>query len=156
MGRQDAGVIIAKGMQVPAGVPELNQGVAHPGKLLRIAAMVREVLEDIRHRPLDERGRTRLWEIHERVRHQLEGLLSEGLRQELEALTPPLEPAPSESEILLAQAQLIGWLGGLIHEMEAALWTQHLVTQAHLEGKRREGLKAEAAPGEAGSAKRWM
>jgi hypothetical protein len=116
------------------------EAVQHPAKLLRIASMIRLLLEEVRHAPLDDSGRKRLAEIYESSLTELKGVLSEGLQRELDALAFPLQGTPSESEIRVAQAQLVGWLEGLLHGIQAALWAQHMQARAQLEEMRRRGL----------------
>jgi hypothetical protein len=120
--------------------------VAHPAKLLRIASMIRELLEEARQATVDESGRKRLATIYQRSVTELQSALSPELLQELEELMPPVEGVPSESEIRVAQAQLLGWLEGLFHGIQAALWAQHMQAQATLEEMRRRGLPAGAQP----------
>ncbi len=119
---------------------EPRESVDHPAKLLRIAAMTRQLLEEVRHASLDERGRERLREIYESSLQQLRGTVSEELQRELDSLARPLEGVPSESEIRVAQAQLVGWLEGLFHGIQAAMWAQHMQAQAQFEAMRRRAL----------------
>ncbi len=122
--------------------------VAEPDKVVRIAAMVRELLEETRQAPPDERGRRLLREIYERAVKELREVLSEELQRELEALAPSIEGVPTESEIRVAQAQLVGWLEGLFHGIQAAIWAQQMAARAQLEQLQRRGLPgpAQAAP----------
>ncbi|HEX6207027.1 MAG TPA: proteasome activator [Actinomycetota bacterium] len=114
--------------------------VEHPAKLLRIASMIRELLEEARHSSLDEGGRRRLQEIYDRALVELKDVLTEDLRRELDALAIPFTDTPSESEIRVAQAQLVGWLEGLFHGIQAALWAQQMQARQQLEEMRRRGL----------------
>ena len=118
--------------------------ITSPTKLIRIASMVRTMLDEVRRAPLDDAGRRRLREIHERSLSELESVLSPDLRQELtEVVLPFTSEAPSESELRLAQAQLVGWLEGLFHGIQATLFTQQAVAQNQLEEmRRRRGLEA--------------
>jgi hypothetical protein len=120
--------------------PQAEEGVAHPAKLIRIASMIRELVEEVRQTSLDEEGRKRLQGIYNRSVAELKEALTEGLQKELDALAAPLEGGSSESEIRVAQAQLLGWLEGLFHGIQAALWSQHMQAQAALEEMRRRGL----------------
>ena len=133
---------------IPDRQRETGEAIQQPAKLLRIASMIRELLEDVRHSAPDEAGRKRLREIYERARAALKESLSDDLKQELETLTLPLGGTPSESEIRVAQAQLVGWLEGLFHGIQAAMWAQHMQARAQLEEMRRRGLPA--GPGERG------
>jgi hypothetical protein len=130
--------------------PDRDEYIPHPAKLLRITQMVRGLLEEVRQSPLDESGKTQMRGVYERSLHELKDALSEGLQRELEALTVPLDRTSTESEIRLAQAQLVGWLEGLLHGIQAALWAQHMEAQAQLEEMRRRALpgKLETVPGE--------
>jgi Protein of unknown function (DUF2587) len=139
--------------------------VAQPAKLLRIASMIRELLEEARQASIDEAGRKRLATIYDRSVNELREVLSPDLLRELEELMPPVEGVPSESEIRVAQAQLLGWLEGLFHGIQAALWAQHMQAQAALEEMRRRGLPAgpqqpgrrpEGPPGPAGSPGQYL
>ena len=103
----------------------------HPAKLLRITSMVRGLLEEVRQSSLDASGRARMRDIYERSREELKGTLSAGLQQELDTLASPLEGTPTESEIRVAQAQLMGWLEGLLHGIQAALWAQEASRNGH-------------------------
>src|SRR5436309_4075581 len=90
--------------------PPQQETITEPAKLLRIASMVRELLDETRQASMDEAGRTRLADIYHRAVAELADVLSGDLREELTELAPPLEGVPSESEIRVAQAQLVGWL----------------------------------------------
>lgn len=131
---------------------ELQEQVTRPTKLIRIAAMVRSLLDEARRAPLDDVGRRRLREIHERSVHELEGILSADLRAELAEVTLPFtSDTPNESELLIAQAQLVGWLEGLFHGIQATLFTQQAQAQSQFEEMRQrraiEGGGVEATPG---------
>jgi hypothetical protein len=121
--------------------------VSQPAKLLRIAAMIRELLEEVRKSSPDEAGRKRLSAIYDKALTTLKEGLSPDLQKELETLTLPLDGTSSESEIRLAQAQLVGWLEGLFHGIQAALWAQHAQARAQFEEMRRRGLPAGAPEG---------
>jgi len=124
-----------------------QESITQPAKLLRIASMVRELLEDTRQASLDEPGRIRLRQIYDRSLAELAEVISPDLRDELAALAPPMDGVPSESEIRIAQAQLVGWLEGLFHGIQAALFAQQASARAQFEELRRRGLP----PGEADS-----
>jgi len=125
--------------------PEKQEGparetISEPAKLLRIASMVRELLDETRQASLDEPGRKRLAEIYGRSLGELGETISDDLRKELEELAPPLEGVPTESEIRVAQAQLVGWLEGLFHGIQAAMFAQQATARAQFEELRRRGL----------------
>ena len=128
------------------GPGSIDEFVEHPAKLLRIASMVRELLEEVRQASLDESGRKRLMEVYQRSVEELRGSLSDDLRKELDSLAIPFEGVPSESEIRVAQAQLVGWLEGLFHGIQAALWTQHMQARAQLDEMRRRSLPSGVRP----------
>jgi proteasome activator-like protein len=123
---------------------DVDEQVTRPTKLIRIASMVRTMLDEVRRAPLDDAGRRRLREIHEKSLDELESVLSPELRQELqEVVLPFTSEAPSESELRLAQAQLVGWLEGLFHGIQATLFTQQAMAQSQLEEvRRRRALEA--------------
>ncbi|HEX6312075.1 MAG TPA: proteasome activator, partial [Acidimicrobiia bacterium] len=118
--------------------PGAAEQVTHPTKLIRIASMVRSMLEEVRRAPLDDAGRKALREIHEKSVEELEDVISPELREELDEVSLPFSAeTPSESELRLAQAQLVGWLEGLFHGIQATLFTQQAMAQAQLEEMRR-------------------
>ncbi len=130
------------------GTADGQEQVTRPTKLIRIASMVRSMLEEVRRAPLDDAGRKRLKEIHERSIVELEGVLSPDLQQELSEVVLPLtEETPTESELRLAQAQLVGWLEGLFHGIQATLFTQQAAAQSQLEEMRRRAIEPGAGPG---------
>jgi hypothetical protein len=119
--------------------PEPEETVSRPTKLIRIASMVRAMLEEVRRAPLDDEGRRALREIHDRSMRELEGILSPDLQAELSEVALPLSSeTPSESELRLAQAQLVGWLEGLFHGIQASLFAQQATAQSQLEQMRRQ------------------
>lgn len=122
---------------------EDGQGtIEQPAKLLRIAVMIRELLEEVRRESLDEHAREHLRDIHAKVIAELKTGLSGALAEELERITLPLPATgvPTDSEIRIAQAQLLGWLEGLFQGIQAALATQQMAAQAQLMEMRRRGL----------------
>lgn len=125
-----------------------SEQVSSPTKLIRIASMVRTMLEEVRQAPLDEQGRRRLREIYERTMAELRDVLSDDLRDELDEMVLPFSAdAPSESELRLAQAQLVGWLEGLFHGIQATLFQQQAAATQQLEEmRRRAALEAPAGP----------
>jgi hypothetical protein len=133
----------------PDGEAEGEQ-VARPTKLIRIASMVRALLEEARRAPLDDAGRRLLKEIHERSIHELEEILSDDLRQELADVTLPFTAdSPTDAELRIAQAQLVGWLEGLFHGIQATLFTQQMQAQRQFEDIRsRRALEMGQTPGE--------
>ena len=126
----------------PAAVVDAGASpdIQRPGQLIRIACMVRELLGEVRQSSPDDAGRKRLREVYERAVAELRDTLSGPLQHELDTLTIPLEGTPSESEIRIAQAQLVGWLEGLFQGIQAAVWAQQMQAQTQLEEMRRRGL----------------
>jgi hypothetical protein len=112
--------------------------IAQPAKVMRIGSMIKQLLEEVRAAPLDEAGRQRLKEIHRRSITELEDGLAPELREELERLTLPFseDATPSEPELRIAQAQLVGWLEGLFHGIQAALVAQQMAARMQLEQMR--------------------
>ncbi|MGI8647779.1 MAG: bacterial proteasome activator family protein [Mycobacteriales bacterium] len=113
--------------------------VEQPGKVMRVGSMIKQLLEEVRAAPLDEAGRARLREIHRRSIKELEDGLAPELRDELERLSLPFndEHTPSEPELRIAQAQLVGWLEGLFHGIQATLVAQQMAARVQLEQMRR-------------------
>jgi hypothetical protein len=124
--------------------------VEQPAKVMRIGTMIKQLLEEVRQAPLDEAGRARLREIHESSIRELEEGLAPELREELERLTIPFGgDVPSEAELRVAQAQLVGWLEGLFHGIQTALFAQQMAARAQLEEMRRRALPGGHGDGQA-------
>jgi hypothetical protein len=119
-----------------------RESVSEPAKVLRIGSMVKTLLEEVRQAPLDEKSRGRLREIYEQSIHDLSEGLSPDLVAELERMALPFEEGapPSESELRIAQAQLVGWLEGLFHGIQATLMSQQMAARSQLEEIRQRGL----------------
>jgi hypothetical protein len=150
-------VVVANAQGWPVDPPRADQAeslekgqegeaIEQPAKLLRIASMIRELLEEVRQASLDESGRRRLQTVYELSLDELKNVLSENLQKELDALAVPFSETPSESELRVAQAQLVGWLEGLFHGIQAALWAQQAMARAQFEEIRRRGLPSHATP----------
>ena len=129
----------------PVAVPEgdeptttpLTDLVEQPAKVMRIGGMIRQLLEEVKAAPLDDASRARLREIHEQSIAELEEGLAPELVDELSRLSRPFEAAsPSEGELRIAQAQLVGWLEGLFHGIQAALYAQQVQAQSQLQTMR--------------------
>ncbi|MEY9927079.1 hypothetical protein ABH926_001704 [Catenulispora sp. GP43] len=120
----------------PMNVAEM---VEQPAKVMRIGSMIKQLLEEVRAAPLDEASRARLREIHRSSIAELEKGLAPELVAELERLSLPFaeDEVPSESELRIAQAQLVGWLEGLFHGIQTALFAQQMAARAQLEQIRR-------------------
>jgi hypothetical protein len=115
----------------------LHELVEQPAKVMRIGGMIRQLLEEVKSAPIDEKSRVRLREIYEQSIHELEDGLAPELVEELERLSLPFtEEAPSEAELRIAQAQLVGWLEGLFHGIQAALYAQQVQAQSQLHNMR--------------------
>ena len=113
--------------------------VEQPAKVMRIGTMIKQLLEEVRAAPLDDASRNRLREIHKRSIAELEDGLAPELRDELERLSLPFteEGTPSDGELRIAQAQLVGWLEGLFHGIQTALFAQQMAARVQLEQMRR-------------------
>jgi hypothetical protein len=124
---------------------DITSMVEQPAKVMRIGTMIKQLLEEVRAAPLDEAGRQRLREIHESSIRELEDGLSPELREELDRLSLPFgSGVPSEAELRIAQAQLVGWLEGLFHGIQTALFAQQMAARAQLEQMRGRALPAGA------------
>lgn len=129
--------VVEEGSDAEAGEEE-GSFVTEPSKLIRIASMTRAMLDEVRQAPLDDAGRKRLLSIYQRSIDELRDVLSPDLKEELESIFLPLErETPSESELRIAQAQLVGWLEGLFHGIQASLFSQQMSAAAQLEQVRR-------------------
>ena len=112
--------------------------VEQPAKVMRIGSMVKQLLDEVRSAPLDEKGRARLAEIHSRSIRELEDGLAPELVEELERITLPFsDESPSDAELRIAQAQLVGWLEGLFHGIQTAIYAQQMAARAQFEQMRR-------------------
>src|SRR6266487_3528829 len=121
--------------------PAETETVSSPAKVMRIGSMVRQLLEEVRHAPLDEAGRARMREIYDTSVRELAGGLSPDLAEELGRVTKPFQGGtPSEAELRVAQAQLVGWLEGLFHGIQATLFAQQMAARNQLEEMRKRAL----------------
>jgi hypothetical protein len=129
--------------------PDVSDMVEQPAKVMRIGTMIKQLLEEVRAAPLDDASRNRLREIHRASIVELEQGLAPELRDELERLTLPFGEGatPSDAELRIAQAQLVGWLEGLFHGIQTALFAQQMAARVQLEQMRR-GLPPGTRPGE--------
>jgi hypothetical protein len=116
--------------------------VPHPDKVMRIGTMIKQLLDEVRAAPLDEASRARLRDIHRSSIVELSEGLAPELKEELERLTLPFEEntTPSDAELRIAQAQLVGWLEGLFHGLQTALLAQQMAARAQLDEMRRRAL----------------
>jgi hypothetical protein len=124
--------------------------VEQPDKVMRIGSMIRQLLDEVKSAPLDEASRNRLREIHQASIKELEEGLAPELVEELDRLSLPFTQAtPSDSELRIAQAQLVGWLEGLFHGIQTAIYAQQMAARAQLEQMRR-ALPPGTMPGQPG------
>ena len=121
------------------GERHVTELVEQPAKVMRIGSMIRQLLEEVKAAPLDEASRQRLKEIHAASIKELESGLAPELVEELERLSLPFteEGTPSDGELRIAQAQLVGWLEGLFHGIQTAIYAQQMASRAQLEQMRR-------------------
>ena len=135
-----------------AGEELKTESVNEPAKVLRIGSMVKTLLDEVRSAPLDEKSRVRLREIYEQSIRDLSEVLSPDLVAELERMAPPFgNEAPSDAELRIAQAQLVGWLEGLFHGIQATLMSQQMAARAQLEEMRQRGLPSAGESGRTGA-----
>jgi hypothetical protein len=132
--------------------PKPGESVQEPARVLRIGSMVKTLLEEVRQAPLDEKSRVRLREIYEQSIHELSEGLSPDLVAELERMALPFDSdAPSDAELRIAQAQLVGWLEGLFQGIQATLMSQQMAARAQLEEMRQRGLPSAGETGRTGA-----
>jgi len=136
-------IISAQGQPVPVPGPNESQQsnlsdlIEQPAKVMRVGGMIRQLLEEVKSAPLDEASRSRLREIYQQSITELEDGLAPELVDELERLSLPFDSdAPSEAELRIAQAQLVGWLEGLFHGIQAALYAQQVQAQTQFNNMR--------------------
>ena len=122
--------------------------VEQPAKVMRIGTMIKQLLEEVKAAPLDDASRSRLREIHATSISELEDGLAPELRDELRRLALPFseDSVPSDAELRIAQAQLVGWLEGLFHGIQTALFAQQMAARAQLEHMRQGALPPGMAP----------
>jgi proteasome activator-like protein len=127
----------------------LTDLVEQPAKVMRIGSMIRQLLEEVRSAPLDDASRLRLKEIHAASIKELEAGLAPELVEELERLSLPFseDATPSDAELRIAQAQLVGWLEGLFHGIQTAIYAQQMAARAQFEQIRRGLPPGASAPG---------
>ncbi|CAN5428103.1 bacterial proteasome activator family protein [soil metagenome] len=139
----------ATAAEVPSPVVEVvvpearaeGESVEQPAKVLRIGSMIKQLLEEVKAAPLDEASRIRLREVYEESVRELSRGLSPDLQEELGRLALPFaEGTPSEAELRVAQASLVGWLEGLFHGIQATLFAQQMAARAQLQEIRQPGL----------------
>jgi hypothetical protein len=131
----------AGGAPAGEGSVEPTETVGQPARVMRIGSMIRQLLEEVRQAPLDEKSRTRLREIYDTSIRELSEGLSPDLAAELKRISSPFETqTPSEGELRVAQAQLVGWLEGLFQGIQATLFAQQMNARSQLEEMRRRQL----------------
>src|SRR5215210_1198008 len=155
-------IIDPQGSQVSGQAAEASQGdddgneqvtdlVEEPAKVMRIGSMIRMLLEEVKAAPVDDSGRSRLAGILRTSISELKEGLAPELGDELDRLIEPFsEDTPSESELRIAQAQLVGWLEGLFHGIQATMMTQQMMAQQQLEQMRRRALPPGQQPQDPG------
>ena len=160
-GRPQVVIVGPDGMAVGGGTEEadgnaaersITEMVEQPAKVMRIGSMIRQLLEEVKSAPLDEKSRARLKEIHQNSIKELEDGLAPELVAELERLSLPFgDDTPSEAELRVAQAQLVGWLEGLFHGIQATLMSQQMAARAQLEEMHQRGLPSAGETGRTGA-----
>jgi Protein of unknown function (DUF2587) len=130
------------------GGANLTDMVEQPAKVMRIGTMIKQLLEEVRAAPLDDASRNRLRDIHASSIRELEDGLSPELREELDRITLPFseDQTPTDAELRIAQAQLVGWLEGVFHGIQTALFAQQMAARAQLEEMRRRALPGGTQP----------
>jgi Protein of unknown function (DUF2587) len=133
------GVAVETGGAEAARERPITEMVEQPAKVMRVGSMIRQLLDEVKAAPLDEKSRVRLREIHKSSIKELEDGLAPELIDELERLSLPFadDDVPSEAELRVAQAQLVGWLEGLFHGIQTTLFAQQMAARAQLEQMRR-------------------
>jgi len=132
--------------------PERREAVEEPAKVMRIGSMIKQLLEEVRNAALDGPARERLKEIYDTSVQEVGAALSPDLRSELERVAIPFgsEAEPSDAELRIAQAQLVGWLEGLFHGIQATLFAQQVAARSQLEEMRRQLPSGEVPVGPGG------
>ncbi len=135
-------------MPAPEQASAEVESIESPAKVMRVGSMVKQLLDEVRAAPLDERSRERMAEIYRTSVETLAEALSPDLQAELRSLAPPFEPGtvPTEAELRVAQAQLVGWLEGLFHGIQATLMAQQFAARQQLEGIRGQLMPGQGPP----------
>ena len=145
------GELVVPGADGDGEAGQQSNSVTEPAKVMRIGSMVKQLLDEVRHAPLDQASRERLAEIYERSVAELSEALSPDLQEELRSLALPfdVDSVPTDGELRIAQAQLVGWLEGLFHGIQATLFAQQLAARQQLEQMRQlpPGAIAPQGPG---------
>jgi len=143
------GELVTDGPSSDDAVSERREAVEEPAKVMRIGSMIKQLLEEVRAAELDEPARGRLKEIYETSLQELGSALSPDLREELDRVAIPFGEGeqPSHAELRVAQAQLVGWLEGLFHGIQATLFAQQMASRAQLEDMRRQLPGGQPGPG---------
>lgn len=138
-------VVVVEQDEDSANVADL---VEQPAKVMRIGSMIKQLLDEVKSAPLDEAARQRLKQIHATSIKELEDGLAPELIEELDRLSLPFtdDSVPSEAELRIAQAQLVGWLEGLFHGIQTALFAQQMAARAQLEQMRRQAIEGSENP----------
>jgi hypothetical protein len=128
--------------------PSVADLIEQPAKVMRVGSMIKQLLEEVRSAPLDDASRARLRDIHQRSIMELESGLAPELVEELDRLSLPFssDSVPTDAELRIAQAQLVGWLEGLFHGIQTALFAQQMAARAQFEQMRRAAITAEPEP----------
>lgn len=157
LGTITGGEIAAREAGLDGDSSAVTDLVSEPAKVMRIGSMIKQLLEEVKSAPLDEAARARLREIHQQSVKELQEGLAPELILELDRLSLPFssDAPPSDAELRIAQAQLVGWLEGLFHGIQAALFAQQITAKAQFDEMRRQAggppqLQAGQAPGGAG------
>jgi hypothetical protein len=141
---EDDSIEIITGQQIGDGEGQrsVTDLVEQPAKVMRIGTMIKQLLEEVKAAPLDDASRTRLREVHATSIRELEDGQAPELREELQRLALPFseDSVPSDAELRIAQAQLVGWLEGLFHGIQTALFAQQMAARAQLEHMRQGAL----------------
>ena len=134
------------------GERAVTELVEQPAKVMRVGSMVRQLLDEVKSAPLDDASRVRLREIHQASVHELEEGLAPELVEELHRLSLPFtdDSVPSDAELRIAQAQLVGWLEGLFHGIQTAIYAQQMTAKAQIEQARRALPRGAGGPDHAG------
>jgi hypothetical protein len=147
------GELVEPESSVEASSEERREAVEEPAKVMRIGSMIKQLLDEVRSAELDDPARDRLKEIYDTSVQELGSALSPDLREELERVAIPFGDAdtPSDAELRVVQAQLVGWLEGLFHGIQATLFAQQMAARHQLEDMRRQLPGMVATPGQGGA-----
>jgi len=132
----------------PEAPSQPEPAISDPAKLIRLGTMLQTLMAEVRNADTDVESRKLLARIHNETMEELATVLSSDLMDELSEFTNCCddEGVPTEAEIRVAQAQLVGWLQGLLQGLQASMAAQQTAAAQQLQ----QLATRQSAPGPGG------